>query len=70
MICPNCNSKNIAKYLYGLPDFEDEKLRKKIKKEKIVLGGCDLFDGEPLYHCNECQHDWGELQVKENFQDD
>ena len=30
-ICPYCGSQNIAVYLYGYPDLDDEELEKQIK---------------------------------------
>lgn len=63
MKCPKCNSKNVGKYLYGLPDY-NEKLQKKMDKGKIIIAGCCIDGGEPLYHCNECQLDWGEFEIK------
>lgn len=63
MKCPKCNSKNIGNYLYGYPDF-NEKMQKKIDEGKIIIRGCCINGGEPLYHCNECKHDWGELEIK------
>lgn len=57
--CPKCGSRNFAEILYGMPMF-DEKLENNIQDGKIVLGGCLIYDGMPLYRCNECKNDFGE----------
>ena len=56
--CPKCGSKNIAKYMYGLPLFSDE-LLKDIDNGKIKLGGCIVMEDAPKYHCNDCKEDFG-----------
>jgi transcription elongation factor Elf1 len=55
--CPKCNSTNLAKYLYGLPDFTDE-LKKQIADKEIVLGGCELSFDNPIYRCNDCKEEF------------
>ena len=37
--CPKCKSKNLAKFLYGLPR-SIEPFEKRIEEKKIILGGC------------------------------
>lgn len=56
--CPKCGSKNIGRYMYGLPVFSDE-LLKEIDSGKIILGGCIIMEGAPKYHCNDCNEDFG-----------
>lgn len=56
--CPKCGGKSIAKYLYGLPHFND-KLEKELELGKIVLGGCMVTDFDPKYKCNDCKKDFG-----------
>ena len=64
-ICPRCGSKNIARYLYGYPLF-DEKLIADLEAKKVVLGGCVIgsveIDGEWVFskgyaYCNDCKKD-------------
>ena len=59
--CPKCGSKNIAKYMYGLPVFSDE-LLKEIDNGKIKLGGCVIMEDAPKYHCNDCEEDFGHFR--------
>ena len=49
--CPNCGSGNIAKIIWGLPDFTVE-LQKRIDAGEIVLGGC--IPGKGDFECKEC----------------
>ncbi|NJM53101.1 MAG: class I SAM-dependent methyltransferase [Blastocatellia bacterium] len=55
--CPKCNSENLAKFHYGLPEFTDE-LKKQIAEGKIVLGGCEISFDNPLYFCNGCRNEF------------
>ena len=48
--CPNCGSSNIAKIIWGLPDFTEE-LQKRIDAGEIVLGGCIPGKGFPASRC-------------------
>lgn len=60
--CPNCNSKNVAEILYGLPIYSKE-LEKKLEKGKIILGGCCITNNSPLFHCNDCSKEWGVFKL-------
>jgi hypothetical protein len=55
--CLKCNSDNLAKYHYGLPNFTDE-LKKQIDDGKIILGGCELSIDNPSYCCNDCKYEF------------
>lgn len=55
--CPKCNSDNLAKFRYGLPEFTDD-LKKQIDEGKIILGGCEIMLDNPLFHCNDCRHEF------------
>lgn len=55
--CPKCNSENLARFSYGLPNFTDE-LKKQIADGKIVLGGCELSIDNPIYRCNDCRKEF------------
>jgi transcription elongation factor Elf1 len=49
--CPQCGSFDVVSIMYGLPSpkgFDEE------AKGKIVLGGCDVGDGDPQKHCKAC----------------
>lgn len=56
--CPNCNSKKIAKIIYGYVLF-DEKTQEQIDLGQIVLGGCTVTGNDPSWHCNECHTRFG-----------
>jgi hypothetical protein len=45
--------------LYGLPDFE--LCRADVDSGKMMLGGCDISENNPQWHCQTCSHEWGEL---------
>lgn len=55
--CLKCNSENLAKISYGLPNFTEE-LKQKIADRKIVLGGCEISFDSPIFHCNDCRHEF------------
>lgn len=56
--CVKCGSNNTAEYLYGLP-LMNEELEQNIEQGKVKLGGCEVSDFDPKYHCNECDNDFG-----------
>ena len=45
--CPCWSSGNVAKILYGLPDFNDD-LQDKLKSGRIALGGCEINRDFPV----------------------
>lgn len=55
--CVKCNSINLARFRYGLPDFT-EALKKQIAEGKIVFGGCEVSFDSPIYRCNDCKHEF------------
>ena len=55
--CPKCKSKNLAKFLYGLPR-SIEPFEKRIEEKKIILGGCSTDWDSPNWRCNDCGHRW------------
>ncbi len=57
ILCPSCKSKNVAKYLHGMPAFS-KKLERELKQGKIKLGGCCISDDSTRFHCNDCGKDW------------
>jgi hypothetical protein len=56
--CPKCKSNSIAEIVYGMPDFDDEELKRDLLKKKIVLGGCVVWGGDPKLQCNDCEYQW------------
>ena len=59
LCCPKCGSRNLARYLFGLPDGS-EKLERDVAFGKIVLGGRVIEpDVSPKYCCNDCGESFG-----------
>ena len=57
LICPKCESDNIAIYQYGMPVMDPD-MERDLDKGKVVLGGCCVTDDYPDRHCNDCEYDW------------
>lgn len=55
--CANCNSRNIASILYGMPAY-DEKMEKDIADKKIVLGGCEIHEDAAKWICTDCETEY------------
>ena len=53
--CPKCDSQNIVKIFYGMPNLE---AFLQAQEGKIHLGGCCITDSDPEYHCDDCAHEW------------
>ncbi len=51
--CPLCNSRRIARILYGMPIFNEEQERQ-LAAGKIVLGGCEMNHWNPKWQCVDC----------------
>jgi ribosomal protein L37AE/L43A len=60
--CPKCNSKNIAKIIYGYC-IGNEKFLKDIENGKFKLGGCTIGEDDPIWFCNNCHTDFGKRFV-------
>ena len=62
-ICPYCNSKDVAKIVYGYPSGD------MIMQEavgKIKLGGCIITGIDPEYFCNNCEREWDKEEAIEH----
>jgi len=55
--CPNCQSTNHAKILWGLP-ANMKKLEGELERKEIVLGGCCVSWDDPKWKCNDCGTRW------------
>ncbi len=53
--CPQCESNNTLKILYGMPSHV---AMEQAEAGKIKLGGCSLIVGGPEYYCNDCENEW------------
>jgi len=58
--CPKCGSKNSAKIVYGLPDYQ---LYERFQAGKIMLGGCLVFGDNAEYFCRDCENKWNKKQA-------
>ena len=55
--CPNCQSTNYAKIIYGLI-ADMHKAENLIEKGKITLGGCTVTGADLDHMCNNCGTRW------------
>jgi hypothetical protein len=55
--CPRCDSKEIARILWGMPAF-DEDLERALDEGNVVLGGCLISEADPNRHCLACEYEW------------
>lgn len=53
--CPKCNSQKIVPIIYGMPCFE---LAEKENNGEVKLGGCVGLEGNPKWHCKNCEYEW------------
>lgn len=58
--CPHCQSKDVAKMIYGKPALTRQ-IIEGLESGKIISGGCMLHGGAPEWHCNSCRRDFGHL---------
>lgn len=58
--CPFCKSDKVRKIIYGLISFKNEEDERKFE-EKYVIGGCEIADDKPAFHCDNCGKDFGRL---------
>ena len=55
--CPNCESTNTCRIMYGMPAYTD-KLDRDLKAGRVHLGGCIIGFDDPNRHCNDCETDF------------
>ncbi len=67
--CPNCESKNTCRIIYGLVNA-DPKLMTDLAAERVHLGGCLVSDHDPNRHCNDCEADFDTTNPDLIFRDD
>jgi len=58
--CPKCKSSKVVSIVYGMPTSD---LAKDAEEEKVVLGGCDIRENAPVYHCKECKYEWKDEEI-------
>ena len=54
--CPECNSTDVAIYIYGYSGVG--KFKKDVDAGKIVLGYHNKSEDRPDYQCNKCRFEW------------
>ena len=63
--CPECGSERVATIYYGSAG-EDPEIYEKMYTGEFYPGGCDVTgESPPAWHCNECEHEWGEAELGE-----
>jgi hypothetical protein len=60
--CPKCGSTNVAAFVYGLIE-DDPEFWKDVDDGKVIPGGCEIDDKSPKYRCNECDFEWGRIDL-------
>lgn len=58
--CPKCGNK-LIKIVYGIPSSE---MIEQVEKGEIFLGGCEIGNVNPKFHCKNC-----EVSFFENLKD-
>ena len=53
--CPDCNSDDVAKIVYGYPDLD---LILQAGDRRLKLGGCCVTEDDPEWHCWQCEREW------------
>ena len=56
--CPRCESELISWITYGLPGPE---LMDDAIKGDAILGGCDIKEDMPNWHCRDCKFEWYDI---------
>lgn len=59
--CPECGEK-LVKIVYGFPS---NKVFEQAEKKQVYLGGCEIDDNNPTYHCYKCDKNFYEDLTKE-----
>ena len=65
MKCPKCNSsESVLKIIYGYPGPE---MQLDYYEGKIRLGGCEMSETNPDYHCGSCKYEWQRGKRNQGF---
>ena len=56
--CPRCGSHKIARIQYGMPAFS-QRLEADLAAQRVVLGGCLVWDDQPDRSCSACGLEFG-----------
>jgi len=55
--CPECGSPEVIPILYGPPTKD---LIEAEASGLCIVGGKNMSDTDPEWHCNDCEHEWSE----------
>jgi len=58
--CPKCGADETIPIIYGLPTPD---MGEKYARGEVILGGCMVTDGIPIWHCKGCKNEWGEFKL-------
>ncbi len=58
--CPKCQSTHVSKIVYGLPTYEALEM---VDRGELILGGCEVWDGQPDYGCLDCKFQWSKMSL-------
>jgi hypothetical protein len=58
--CPECGSSKALPICYGMPTLEAVE---DAREDEVFFGGCCIPIGGPTWHCDQCEHEWGELRI-------
>lgn len=59
--CPQCQSRDVARILRGLPAYSRE-MQRELDAGELTLGGCLISEGSPLCACNACGRRFGPIR--------
>ena len=59
--CPKCQSDEIIQIIYGYPTSE---AGEDAEKGFVRLGGCDINEDSPQWHCKNCGHDFRQRRAE------
>lgn len=55
LACPFCGSELVVPIVYG---FADAGMGMDADEGKLVIGGCEITDGDPQWACRSCDSRW------------
>ena len=56
--CPNCGKKRVRPIIYGEPALSTFEAS---KRGELIIGGCAITEGMPLWDCSSCGSQFGSL---------
>jgi len=60
--CPHCKTRtNVVPSMYGYPSYDAFKMK---ERGEVKLGGCEVDDSSPRWHCKQCGMDFGKMRLR------